>query len=192
MQRRHFILIPSIALMWPFSLRAARSVTPSQAEGPFYPVVDIPLQSNLIVDKQHILGQVLELNGDVVDNQGQPMSGIRIEIWQCDAQGFYQHPRQANVARFDPAFRGFGAVLTDSNGRFHFTTIYPVPYNRRPPHIHVKLWQDNTELLTTQLYLKGNTGNEWWGGSERALLQIAPVERPEGHLDAQFSFVITA
>ncbi len=124
----------------------------------------------------------------IVDTWGNPVPSIKVEIWQCDGQGIYDHPNQQNNRRFDPNFAGSGAVVTGNDGRYLFQTLYPAPCASRPPHIHVKLWCGERELLTTQLYLKGKTGNEWWGGTERDHLQFEPVKVNE-NLVGEFIFV---
>lgn len=164
--------------------------TPAQTEGPFYPVVDIPLRMNLILQAEGVVGEPILLHGKVVDTAGNAVSGIKVEIWQCDGQGIYDHPNQPSNEKFDSHFAGFGATLSDDGGRYQFQTLYPVSYGSRPPHIHVKLWRGERELLTTQLYLQGQTDNEWWGGKARDHLQFEPI-RVEGLLTGEFTFVIT-
>lgn len=186
MKRRQFLGLTAL-LTTPLSAFAiTRNPTPSQAEGPFYPVVPIPLSNNLIHDEKQMDGVTLELSGQVLDQKGKPLSNVKIEIWQCDAKGLYTHPRQPNTEQFDPHFRGFGAMLTNAQGSYHFRTIMPVPYTGRPPHIHVKLWQGNRELLTTQLYLKGQTGFSLFS---RDALQINP-KRSGDHMTAHYEFVV--
>lgn len=68
--------------------------TPSQAEGPFYPVVKIPLRQNLVLKPDTLIGEAITLQGKVLDVFGRPISGVKIEIWQCDGQGIYDHPNQ--------------------------------------------------------------------------------------------------
>ena len=190
MERRHFLAL--WMLLFAPSLKAAnlKKPTPAQTEGPFYPVVDIPLRDNLILHTEGLVGEPIMLHGEVVDTEGNPVSGVKVEIWQCDGQGIYDHPNQPSNDRFDPSFAGFGAAVTGNDGRYLFRTLYPVPYSSRPPHIHVKLWRGERELLTTQLYLKGQTGNEWWGGKSRDYLQFEPIE-VDGRLTGEFTFVIT-
>lgn len=191
MKRRAFFGMSGL-LMWPISVlaKARQAVpTPEQMEGPFYPVVPIPIRANLIRDAEAINGQPMTLVGHVTDQLGQPMSGVRVEIWQCDGRGVYDHPRQGGVADFDAAFAGFGAQTTDAQGRYAFQTLYPVPYTGRPPHIHVKLWQDEQELLTTQLYLQGQTGGSWFA-QQRHSLQMNPQRDSQGIWAAMFTFVI--
>ncbi len=163
--------------------------TPSQTEGPFYPVVKIPLRQNLVLKPDTLIGEAITLQGKVLDVFGRPISGVKIEIWQCDGQGIYDHPNQPSQNKFDLSFSGFGATVTEEDGRYLFQTLFPVPYSSRPPHIHVKLWRGDHELLTTQLYLKGQTGNEWWGGKARDHLQFEPV-KIDGRIVGTFDFVI--
>ena len=45
--------------------------------------------------------------GRVLTEDGRPISGVRVEIWQCDALGRYHHPRDPRGGA-DPTFRGYG------------------------------------------------------------------------------------
>lgn len=189
MQRRQFITVCSIWFAWPVLAKTPLPKTPSQAEGPFYPVANIPIRSNLILDSTMLIGKPFQLSGKVQNSKGEPLAGIRVEIWQCDGDGYYDHPKQPNVEQFNRAFAGFGAVESDINGRFNFSTLFPVPYATRPPHIHVKLKKGDSELLTTQLYLRNQTGEEWWGGSKRDQLQLDVTSNGE-QLETYFQFVV--
>jgi protocatechuate 3,4-dioxygenase beta subunit len=134
--------------------------TPAQTEGPFYPVRE-PRDADFDLLKNGALayaaGRAAWVEGVVTDLDGKPLKGARIEIWQCDASGHYDHPRDG--ARSDPAFQGFGRVVLDAQGAFRFRTIQPVAYSGRTPHIHAKLKLGQRELLTTQLYVAGDPGN---------------------------------
>jgi protocatechuate 3,4-dioxygenase beta subunit len=103
-------------------------------------------------------GEIVRLRGRVLDRQGSPVAGARVEIWQCDVNGRYLHRRDRGGER-DPAFQGFGAHLTGADGVYRFRTIKPVPYTGRTPHIHVKVRVDGRERLTTQFYLPDHPGN---------------------------------
>lgn len=190
MERRHFLALWTLLFAPSLKATSPMKPTPAQTEGPFYPVKRIPLRENLILQPDGLVGEPIVLQGKVVDTSGNPVFGIKVEIWQCDGQGIYDHPNQSSNEKFDPHFAGFGAAITDKNGRYLFQTLYPVAYGSRPPHIHVKLWRGDKELLTTQLYLKGNTGNEWWGGKARDYLQFEPI-KIDNRLTGEFTFVIT-
>ena len=88
------------------------------------------------------------------------MADARVEIWQCDANGVYHHIDDRSYTLRDKAFQGFGYVMTDQMGRFSFRTIVPVLYPGRTPHIHIKVYDNNGAILTTQLYLEGHRQNE--------------------------------
>ena len=188
MQRRQFLGFISL-LTLPFHvLHAKTRPTPADTEGPFYPVKPIPLESNLLVGNA-LSNSAMEISGRVLDKQGNPLTNAKIEIWQCDLNGIYDHPRQHDTDSFDRNFKGFGAQLTNAQGYYSFTTIFPAPYTGRPPHIHVKIWHKKNELLTTQLYLQGNTGSSWYT-SLREPLQINPKKDAGGKMKATFTFVV--
>lgn len=101
--------------------------TPSQTEGPFYPVVKIPLRQNLVLKPDTLIGEAITLQGKVLDVFGRPISGVKIEIWQCDGQGIYDHPNQPSQNKFDPSFSGFGATVTEEDGRYFFSNTVSCP-----------------------------------------------------------------
>ncbi|MEQ8899119.1 MAG: hypothetical protein RID23_18715 [Roseovarius sp.] len=143
----------------------AAILTPRQTEGPFYPTGPMR-RADIDNDLVRIAGTVrqagghiIRLTGRVLDPSGRPIPGARVEIWQCDAQGNYMHPRDRRSANHDPAFQGFGHDITDAEGRYTFRTIRPVPYPGRTPHIHVKALAPGREI-TTQFYLADEPANQ--------------------------------
>lgn len=143
---------------------AARLVaTPAQSEGPFYPLT-LPLDrdNDLVTvagQPRPAKGTITHVFGKVLDVDGRPVGGARVEIWQCDADGHYHHPGDRRGPA-DPAFQGFGQTVTAADGGYRFRTIRPVPYPGRTPHIHVKVAARNAPELTTQMYVAGEPGNE--------------------------------
>ncbi|MEQ8294577.1 MAG: hypothetical protein RIA08_20445 [Roseovarius sp.] len=143
----------------------AALLTPRQTEGPFYPTGSMR-RADIDNDLVRIAGAVrqagghiIRLTGRVLDRSGRPIPEARVEIWQCDAQGNYMHPRDRRSADHDPAFQGFGHDITGADGRYTFRTIKPVPYPGRTPHIHVKAFAGGREL-TTQFYLADEPANQ--------------------------------
>ena len=154
------------ALVVPPRLGLAASVapTPPQSEGPFYPV---RLPDDRDADLVRVtgsdaaaLGVVTHVMGRVLGRAGRPMAGVLVEIWQCDANGRYRHPRERGAGVLDPGFQGYGRAVTDASGGYRFRTIRPVAYPGRTPHIHFKLGTVAGELLTTQMYVAGEPRNE--------------------------------
>ena len=172
--------------------------TPAQAEGPFYPLRepadadhDLLRNGSLTYAK----GSAARVEGVVLDLSGKPLKGGVVEIWQCDANGHYDHPRDG--ARMDAAFQGFGRATLDGEGRFAFRTIRPSPYVGRTPHIHAKVKLGRQTLLTTQLYVEGDPGNLRDGiwrrlnEAERASVTVPYVNGTDG-LKATYRIVVQA
>ena len=163
-RRRRRLLLGLLAAPVAGGLRAALP-TPGATEGPFYPLpamrpADEDSDLVRIADAvERAGGEIVRLAGHVLDRDGRPLAGARVEIWQCDVNGVYLHRRDPNHEARDRAFQGFGQSLTDANGGYAFRTIKPVPYPGRTPHIHVKVWHDGRERLTTQFYLPDHPYN---------------------------------
>ena len=110
------------------------------------------------------LGERIIVTGTVRDGGGRPVPGSLIEIWQANAAGRYIHQRDQHPAPLDPNFTGAGRVLTDSEGRYRFTTVKPGAYPWRnhpnawrPAHIHLSVFgRAFTERLVTQMYFRGD------------------------------------
>ena len=163
--RRRLIATAAVLILAPIYLRDLRAqetrrLTPSQTEGPYYPVT-LPSDSDADLLAQgsvrYTQGQPAWVEGNVVDTAGRAVNGAVVEIWQCDVQGHYHHP--GDGGRADPAFQGFGRSAVGADGSYRFRTIRPVQYSGRTPHIHVKVRLGRRELLTTQLYVEGDPGN---------------------------------
>ncbi len=176
----------------------ARRATPAQTEGPFYPLV-FPKDSDYDLLRNGELnysnGQSSWLEGHVSDLAGKPVAGAQVEIWQCDHAGHYHHP--GDGAKADNRFQGFGRVTVTADGRYRFRTIRPVAYSGRTPHIHIKVKLGTRELLTTQLYVEGDSSNArdfLWrslSAADRAALTVPFTAGTDG-LRANFPIVVAA
>ena len=93
------------------------------------------------------------------------------------------------------AFQGFGRTMVDAEGGWRFRTIRPVSYPGRPPHIHLKVRLGSRELLTTQIYVRGEGANarDWLlarlDADARAQLEVDFRSGPDG-LSATFPVVV--
>jgi len=137
--------------------------TPAQTSGPFYPLEPPLDDDNDLVrngrSETLAKGEITHLSGEVVDVSGRPVADARVEIWQCDANGRYHHPRDSRDVPRDPHFQGFGHFQCGDDGRYRFRTIRPVPYPGRTPHIHFAIRGPGFEPLVTQMYVAGEPGN---------------------------------
>ncbi|MCB4362403.1 intradiol ring-cleavage dioxygenase [Hydrogenophaga taeniospiralis] len=194
------VIAATAAPAWLTPARAQTELrpTPSQTEGPYYPVA-LPADTDFDLlrngSARYGQGQPAWVEGTVTDTQGVPVAGAVVEIWQCDQAGHYHHP--GDGGRADPAFQGFGRVGVGRDGRYRFRTLRPAPYSGRTPHIHVKVKLDRAELLTTQLYVAGDPGNArdfLWrrlGEQGQAALTRPFVAATDG-LRAEFPIVVQA
>jgi len=138
--------------------------TASSEEGPFYPPkLPLDTDNDLIIVNNSItpaVGQITHLSGRLLTSSGSPIRNATVEIWEVDHSGIYLAD-QSNRAKYDANFQGFGRFLTGSTGEYYFRAIKPVSYpGRRAPHIHFKVRRQGQEAWNTQLFVKGEPGNE--------------------------------
>jgi protocatechuate 3,4-dioxygenase beta subunit len=120
--------------------------TPREIEGPYFRL-GAPQRSDLLEpgDKPELV-----LSGRVLNEFGTPIPNAVVNLWSSDAAGNYDMI----------GYRYNGYVITDSEGRYEFTTIIPGCYEpREAKHVHVKV-QGNSRPITTQLYIDGEPGNQ--------------------------------
>ena len=180
---------------------AARSPTPSQPEGPFYPKTfpaDRDSDLTQIVGRAaRAQGTPLYLSGRVFARDGKALGNATIELWQCDVHGRYHHAGDDGVPR-DDNFQGYGVATADTEGRYAFKTIRPVPYGGRPPHMHLRVRAGGGSVLTTQIYIAGDelAGDSALSGASNATVRqltmaLTPVTgREPGALGGTFDLVL--
>ena len=158
------------------------AVTPANPEGPYYPKqsqIDKDTDLTLIEGHtEHAQGTTIRVTGQVLDENGDPVEGALVDIWQANTYGRYHHEDDPNTAPRDPNFQGWGMVKTDAKGRYSFTTIKPGAYPAeenwtRPPHIHFKVSRRGYHEITTQMYFAGEPLNE----SDALLSSVAEDSR---------------
>ncbi|KAJ4371139.1 hypothetical protein N0V83_004355 [Neocucurbitaria cava] len=105
----------------------------------------------------------------VRDTRGNPIPGVKVDVWETDSKGFYdvQHADRAGPD-------GRAVVASDEHGEFHFKAIVPVPYPipndgpvgqlleklgrhpYRPSHFHFMFEKAGFDPLITALYVRGS------------------------------------
>ncbi len=110
------------------------------------------------------IGERIIVGGRVVDEDGWPVPGTLVEVWQANACGRYVHERDQHNAPLDPNFPGTGRTITDEDGAYQFVSIRPGAYPWRnhpnawrPAHIHFSLFGPAfATRLVTQMYFPGD------------------------------------
>jgi protocatechuate 3,4-dioxygenase beta subunit len=114
------------------------------------------------------IGQYIEVTGRVTDENGAPLAGAMVEIWQANSAGKYVHEMDRHEAPVDPNFIGVGRFVTDAEGCYKFRSIkpgaYPVTESKwwwRPPHIHFSIFGSSwMNRFITQIFFPGEPLNE--------------------------------
>ncbi|MFI6477736.1 intradiol ring-cleavage dioxygenase [Nonomuraea sp. NPDC050663] len=141
-------------------------MTPEVTQGPYY--LDNQLVRQDIAEGKP--GFPLTLTLTVVDltDGCAPVSNAPVEIWHCDAWGYYSGYTDRSPGGQVPAEDGTGdektflrgVQVTDASGVVTFTSIVPGWYSPRVTHIHVKVHQggdigrtydSGTTVQTTQM-----------------------------------------
>lgn len=162
----------------------ARS-TPEQELGPFYPPVR-PLDQDFDLTRLEgsggtASGDVIDIFGTVLNHDGHPIAGAKLDLWQANAVGRYMHGGDMREdLPLDPHFQGSAVLVTDSEGRYRFRTIRPGIYSfggvPRPRHIHFDITSRRARL-TTQMYFPGEKENALEKIADDSLL-VARVADP--------------
>jgi protocatechuate 3,4-dioxygenase beta subunit len=104
--------------------------TPEDMLGPFYEP-DAPVRSS--VGKGHVLRGTVRSSADC-----RPIAGARVELWLAGPKGYDDDHR--------------ATVIADDAGRYRFESELPGPFERRPPHIHLRVAHPGFRILVTQHY----------------------------------------
>ena len=157
--------------------------TNEDIEGPYYRE-DAPSRQNLDLYKDP--GTRMTLTGHVLDTECNPIPNAKIEIWHCDDDGDYDNDTKAMKYR--------GVVTVGKKGDWTFDTVKPGFYaigedTYRPAHVHVKIFVDDVEKLTTQLYFAGdpyNAADSWYEASREM-----PIEnQKDGSIVCRYDFAV--
>jgi protocatechuate 3,4-dioxygenase beta subunit len=132
-------------------------LTAEMTEGPFY-LDDMLVRKDIT---EGTPGVPLRLRIGVTDIEAcSPLENAAVDIWHCDAQGYYsgvsgENPGGGGVTageeNVDTTFLR-GIQLTDADGFAEFETIYPGWYQGRTIHIHMKV------------HVEGNADDTYEGG----------------------------
>ena len=136
----------------------------SQTVGPYFHIGLSRLYVNDLAGPG-VSGQRVEIEGRVLDADGQGVPDGMIEIWQANAHGKYAHPEDQQDKPVEPGFQGYGRTPTAEDGSFRFKTIKPgrVPGpdgKLQAPHIDVSVFTRGLlRRLVTRIYFPDDEAN---------------------------------
>jgi len=169
-------------------------LTGDDISGPFYRD-GVPIRNEL--DLYGDAGIALTLSGVVLDTDCNPIPNAVVDIWHADpttkAVDDLIDSDSVDYDNSSSEMRYRGQTATDAEGRYSFHTKKPGWYLNggtfRPMHIHVKVWVDGTERLTTQLYFQGDPYivGDPWASADRS---VALVADGEGAESGTFDFTV--
>ncbi|WLP88542.1 dioxygenase [Gordonia sp. NB41Y] len=143
--------------------------TESTVLGPFHMVESPKRELGENVSPSSV-GQTCVVHGTVRAEDGTPVPGALVDVWQADADGFYD----VQQPDLQPLGNGRGLFTTDDQGRFAFESIvpahYPIPtdgpvgellaatgrHAYRPAHIHFIVTAPGFRELTTHIFVDGS------------------------------------
>lgn len=185
--------------------------TPRTIEGPLY-VAGAPESvgfARLDDGSESAEGDVLFMQGKVLDENGQPIAGAKVEVWHANLMGNYSF-----FDKSQPAFNLRRTIITDADGSYQFRSIVPSGYGcppdgttqallnqlgrhgRRPAHIHFFASADGFRKLTTQINIDGDEylWDDFAFASREGLVpQVNKISAPEvldsRQLDKPFSSI---
>ena len=167
--RQEFILLSDIfgvsMLVDAVNNRKPSGASESTVLGPFHvpDVPESPMGSNICLDGK---GHPMLIKGRIINTEGQPIEGTKIDVWQTNDDGFYDVQQKG----IQPDFNLRGVFRTGSDGNYTFLgakpRYYPIPddgpvgkllgslgrHPYRPAHLHYILEAEGYETLITHIF----------------------------------------
>ncbi|MBX5452509.1 MAG: intradiol ring-cleavage dioxygenase [Acidobacteriia bacterium] len=169
-ERQEFILLSDVLgvsmLVDAINNRRPAGATENTVLGPFY-VAGAPerqMGDNISSDGK---GESCLYTGRVIDLQGRPIAGARVDVWSDNAEGFYS-VQQPGI---QDKWNNRGVFITGSDGKYEFIGIKPVSYPipndgpvgqllrllgrhpYRPAHMHFMVTAPGYQRLVTHTFV---------------------------------------
>ena len=177
--------------------RGRAAGTPRAIEGPLY-IEGAPLSKfETRVDEGEPKGEIMVMEGQVLDEQGKAVPNALIEVWHANEKGRYSH--------FDPDQKPYAlrrAIEADEQGRYRFRSYIPPGYaipptgptaelfsalgrhGNRPAHLHFLVAAPGQRTLTTQVNIPGDTfidDDFAFATRDGLVLKLEPGTDPTGY-----------
>lgn len=147
--------------------RKPSGATETTVLGPFH-VASSPLKQMGDTINLEDKGEPLIVSGTIADENGKPIAGAMLDVWQANSEGYYD-VQQKGV---QPDMNLRGRFVTGADGRYWFRSskplFYPIPHDGpvgallrnlgrhpyRPAHIHFIVSAPGYQSVVTHLFDK--------------------------------------
>jgi hydroxyquinol 1,2-dioxygenase len=134
--------------------------------GPFWRMESPRTENGASIVRSPTPGDPLFVTATVKDQDGKPVAGAEVDVWQSSTEGFYENQ---DPGQGDMNLRG--KFITDENGVIRFRSIkpagYPIPvdgpvgvllraqgrHNMRPAHVHFLIYKPGLKTHISQVYV---------------------------------------
>lgn len=200
-RRQEFILLSDVLGLSMLTVGINAPPTPDATEstvfGPFFVegAPEVPLGGDIAKGAP---GVPCWASGTLRSTDGTPVAGARIEVWEADADGFY------DVQYEGTRTAGRGWLTSGAHGEYRFWSVLPAAYGipadgpvgdllaatsrspMRPAHLHFKIDASGHRTLITHIFVAGDPhlGNDAVFGVKDSLVvefaEHSPGTAPDG------------
>jgi catechol 1,2-dioxygenase len=196
--RQEYILLSDVLgvsmLVDAIANRKPSGASESTVLGPFHVAgaPELPMGANICLDAK---GEPMRVRGRILDVDGKPVAGAKIDVWQANDEGFYD-VQQKGV---QPDFNLRGVFRTGPDGAYWFRGVkpkfYPIPddgpvgqllhalgrHPYRPAHLHYMIEAEGFDPLITHIFDPDDpyiATDAVFGVKESLLAKFVPVTDP--------------
>jgi len=210
-ERQEFILLSDTLgfsmLVDAINNRRPAGATENTVFGPFHVdgAPEFPMGANITLDGK---GESCLFEGRILDLQGNPIKGARLDVWSDNAEGYYD-VQQPDI---QPKWNNRGIFTTEADGKYSFIGIKPVSYPipddgpvgqmlaalgrhpYRPAHMHFLITAPGYQKLVTHTFDGDDfyiTSDTVFGVKKTLVAPFEKVENGQTQWRSPFDFVLT-